>query len=136
MARNVAASYQRVQATTASPGQRVVLVYKAIVKNIETAIAEMDNVKDPGRFERINNSIIQAEQLIAELQFALDKEKGGEIATNLDNLYSFWRRYLLKANIEKSKEKLEQILGMVKELTDAWVVAEKNVRKEQELKIT
>ncbi len=136
MARNVAASYQKVQATTASPGQRVVLVYKAILKNIETAIAETEKVKDPTRFERINNSIIQAEQLIAELQLALDKERGGEIAENLDKLYSFWRRYLLKANMEKSKEKFEQIHGMVKDMTDAWVVAERNVRKDQDLKVT
>jgi len=132
MGRNVAASYQKVQATTASPGQRVVMVYKAIVKNLESASADCDKTDDPERFERINQSIQGADQMIRELKIALDKNAGGELAENLDALYAFWRRHLLKANMEKSKQKIEEILKMVREMTDAWVAAERNVRNEAE----
>ena len=131
MARNVAASYQKVQATTASPGQRVVMVYKAIVKNLETASADCDKKDDFERFERINVALQNTVQIIRELQIALDKENGGEIAENLDQLYAFWRRHLHLANMEKSKQKIEEVLKMVRELTDAWIVADRNVRTEQ-----
>lgn len=131
MARNVAASYQRVQATTASPGQRVIMVYKAIVKNLESASADCDKADDFERFERINQNLQNVMQMIRELQIALDMENGGELAENLGNLYSFWRRHLHKANIEKSKQKIEEVLKMAREMLDAWQVADRNVRAEQ-----
>lgn len=134
MSRNVAASYQKVQATTASPGQRVIMVYKAIVKNLESASADCDNVKDHGRFERINNNILNTVQIIRELQIALDKENGGELAENLDQLYAFWRRHLHKANIEKDKQKIEDVLKLAREMLEAWIVADRNVRGDQEPK--
>ena len=131
MSRNVASSYQKVQATTASPGQRVVMVYKAIVKNLEKASADCDKTDDFERFDRINTLIQNTVQIIRELQVALDKESGGEIAENLDQLYAFWRRHLHQANMEKSKQKIEDVLKMARELTDAWIVADRNVRAEQ-----
>jgi flagellar secretion chaperone FliS len=130
MARNIAASYQKVQATTATPGQRVVMVYKALIKCLENASADCDS-KEPERFIRINENIQRADLMIRELKMALDKKNGGELAENLDNLYAFWRRYLLKANMEKSKQKIEEVLKMIREMTEAWIVAERNVRTEQ-----
>lgn len=132
MSRNVAASYQRVQATTASPGQRVIMVYKAIVKNLETASADCDKTDDFERFERINVTLQNTVQMIRELQIALDKDRGGELAENLDSLYAFWRRHLHAANMEKSKAKIDDILKMAREMLDAWVVADRNVRSEQQ----
>jgi flagellar protein FliS len=131
MARNIAASYQKVQASTASPGQRVVIVYKALLKNLENASADCDKKDDFERFERINIAIQSSLQMIRELQIALDRKNGGEIAENLDNLYSFWRRHLHKANIAKDKQAIDDVAKMVKEMLDAWIVAERNVRNGQ-----
>jgi flagellar protein FliS len=120
-----------VQATTASPGQRVVMLYKAMVKNLESAVADCDMVDDLERFERINQNIQLTSQMIRELQVALDKARGGEIAENLDELYSFWRKHLFKANVEKDKAKIQEVLKMIREMSDAWSVAERNVRQDQ-----
>lgn len=129
MARSLASNYQKVQANTASPGQRVVMVYKGIGKQLEAAIAAFGSTT-PQKFETINNSLLAAEQLILELQLALDKERGGEIATNLEKLYIFWRNHLSEANIQKDVEKVKNVLDMVKNLTEGWVAAEKKVRTE------
>ncbi len=129
MAKNLASNYQKVQATTASPGQRVVMVYKGICKHLETAIAAFDTTT-PQRFETINNSLLAAEQLIMELQLALDKQRGGEIATNLERLNVYWRNHLSEANVGKDCEKVKNVLGMVKNLMEGWVAAEKKVRTE------
>jgi flagellar protein FliS len=127
MVKNLAANYQKVQAQTASPGQRVVLVYKAIGKNIQQAINFLSET-DPDRFSKVNNSIIQAENLIIELQAALDKENGGEIAENLDDLYIFWRKHLSDGNVKKDPEMLKEVLEMVKDMTESWEEAERQVR--------
>ena len=121
-------SYQTVQRNTASPGQRVIMVYGAIVKNLNIA-SESFCVEDPQRFEKINSSILLVDKLILELQLALDKENGGEIAKNLDALYTFWREHLSAANAEKNAKKIKDILTMAQELTESWIKAEKQTRK-------
>lgn len=128
MGKNFAASYQKVQANTASPAQRVVLVFKGICRHLETAVAAFERPDDPQRFEQINNSIMLAEQLIMELQIALDRERGGELAQNLDRIYSFWRSHLSEGNVQKDKKKVAEILALVKDMTEGWIEAERIVR--------
>jgi len=122
-------SYQTVQRNTASPGQRVIMVYSAIVKNLNQA-SEAFTEQSPQRFEKINSSIQLVDKLILELQLALDKEHGGEIAKNLDALYSFWREHLSSANAEKDAAKIQDVLKMAQELTESWIEAEKQIRKQ------
>ena len=132
MARNPMANYQKVQATTATPGQRVILVYKGISSNIKQAINHILASKDdPSKLVEANNAILLAQQLIQELQMALDKENGGEIAKNLEELYIFWYDHLADGNIKKDTKMLRDVLNMVKEMTESWVAAEKDVRKSE-----
>ncbi|OGV31295.1 MAG: flagellar export chaperone FliS [Lentisphaerae bacterium GWF2_45_14] len=128
MAKRIIDSYQTIQRNTASPGQRVIMVYNAIVKNLNIA-SEAFGQADPQRFETINNSIQLADKLILELQLALDRERGGEVAKNLSDLYSFWREHLSGANAEKNPKKIDEVLKMAQELTNSWVEAEKQTRK-------
>lgn len=127
MAKSITSAYQKVQANTASPGQRVIMVYKGISKSISEAIDESES-DDPDRFFRINDKIQFAQKLIMELQMALDMERGGEIAANLNKLYTFWRRYLTEANVAKDKQKLQHVLDMVLDLTESWIAAEKSLK--------
>lgn len=127
MAKKAAGNYQKAQVNTASPGQRVVLVYNAITKNLRSALVAF-NSDDPTKYEKINNSIQLAQKLILELQIALDKEKGGEIAENLHSLYEFWREHLSNGNVEKDSKKIRDVLQMAQELQESWTEAEKKVR--------
>ncbi len=127
MAKNALGAYQKVQANTANPMQRVIMVYNGINKNLKLAL-EAFNREDPGRFETINNSIILAEKLIVELKAALDKENGGELASQLDGLYTFWLNHLSDANRKKDSGKLQEVQTMVQELTEGWTEAEKQLK--------
>lgn len=127
MPKKVTEIYHKVQAETASPAQRVVMVYAGIVKNLKIAINAF-NETTPSKFETIHNSIQLSEKLILELQLALDKEQGGEIAKNLESLYVFWRSHLSDANVEKNPAKVKEVLSMVEELHKSWTVAEKKLR--------
>lgn len=129
MAKNALGAYQKVQANTANPMQRVLMVYNGINKNLKIAI-EAFGQNDPGRFEIINNAIQLAEKLIGELKFALDKQNGGEIATQLDGLYAFWIRHLSAANREKNVQKISEVQRMVQELTESWTDAEKQLKNQ------
>jgi flagellar protein FliS len=122
------ANYQRVQGQTASPGQRVVMVYEGITKNIRTAIQAFDESDSPERFEKIHNCLSLAEKLVLELKIALDMERGGEIAKSLDGLYEFWITQLSEANVRKNPEPLRTIFPMIKDLTDSWREAARKVK--------
>jgi len=127
MGKKALGSYQRVQANTSSPLQRVVLVYNGINKNLSTAISTFGD-NSPKKYETINNCVQLAEKLISELQHALDMDNGGEIAVQLNELYSFWIKHLSEGNREKDVTKLEEVLKMTEELTDGWVQAEKQLK--------
>lgn len=118
MARSIA-NYQKVQAKTATPGQRVVMVYEGIVKNLRLALDAFGD-DSPTRMETIHNAIQLSEKLIVELKLALDKENGGEIAESLESLYDFWLEHLSQGNVNKEPKYIREVFTMVKDLTESW----------------
>jgi len=128
MARNDLASYVKTRANTAGPGQRVVMVYDGIIKNLKQAMALLEDV-GPENIERINNALQLASRLIFELKMALDMKNGGELSKRLEGLYDFWIDQISEANIKKDGKILVPMLGMVEELRDSWEKADQEIRK-------
>lgn len=124
MSKKALDSYRKIKITTSSPAGRVVLVYGGIIKKLNEAILAFDD-PSPSRMETINNAIQLAEKLIVELQVALDKENGGEIAERLEALYEFWLNHLSLANRGKNRQKVIDVLKMVQELHESWAKIEK-----------
>ena len=81
-----------------------------------------------------NNYIIRSQDIIRELMNTLDREKGGEIATNLYSLYDFMNRQLIEANVNKDVEKIEVVEDMMMELLDSWkqITGGKKQKQEEE----
>lgn len=67
----------------------------------------------------------------------LDREKGGEVADNLYNLYDFMNRELIDANVNKDIDKIEVVEDMMLELLDSWkqIAGDKKQQKEEEAKV-
>ena len=130
MARNIANNYRKAQLNTASPGQRVVLMYEGLLKELKKAHHGILNInKDIKYIEESHNSIALSEQIILELKLALDMDNGGELAQNLNNLYEFWIIQLSDANMKKSAEILTPLISMVEELKNTWREAAKKARQ-------
>lgn len=120
MALNKAYSqYKENSIFTASPEELTLMLYNGLVKFIMQAQASIDE----NNIERANNSIIRAQDIIAEFQATLDKKY--EISKSLMLLYDYMYRRLLEANIKKDKLILEEVLGLAKELRDTWAQAMK-----------
>ena len=128
MARNELSSYAKTRASTAGPGQRVVMVYDGIIKNLKQAIALMEELR-PEHIEKVNNALQLASRLVFELKMALDMKNGGELAKRLEGLYDFWTDQISEANIKKDGKIVSQTLVMVEELRDSWDKADQEVRK-------
>ena len=130
MARNIANSYRKAQINTASPGQRVVMMYEGLVRELKKARHAMIDVKNNvGAIEICHNSLDLCQKIVLELKLALDMENGGEIAENLNNLYDFWLPLLSEANMSKDVKKINPVIEMAEDLRDTWKEAAKKARQ-------
>jgi flagellar protein FliS len=117
-------SYKETQIKTATPGKLILMMYDGAIKNLNQALQDMNN--EHLRYDSISNSLIKAQDIIAELMISLDFDRGGEIAKNLFGLYVFMNRRLLDGNIKKDKAPLEEVKTLLMELRGAWAeVADK-----------
>jgi len=108
-------TYKQVHVETASQGKLIVMLYDAAIKRTEEAIRLLDTKK----LDEINNNLIRAQDIIAELRASLDM-KTGEIAANLDRLYDYIQRLLIGGNVRKQKSPLEEALKLMTVLRDTW----------------
>jgi len=60
--------------------------------------------------------------IVTELQVVLDKDRGGAIAEKLDALYTYMLETLTMAHYHNDVQKMEEVLGLLQELRDAWRV--------------
>ena len=65
-------------------------------------------------------SIARASRLVLGLQGALDFEKGGDLANNLNELYGYVTRRLIHVNIHNDLKVLDEIHGLMSEIREAW----------------
>ncbi len=64
----------------------------------------------------------RAGRIVIGLQSALDFEKGGDIAKNLNELYGYVTRRLLHINIKNDVEALREVRSLISQIRDAWTL--------------
>jgi flagellar protein FliS len=118
-------AYKQTSVKTASQGRLVVMLYDEAIKQMDIARDELS--KDKKHFDKIHNAISKTQDIITELMASLDFEKGGEISRNLYNLYMFFNRQLVQANISKNIQPLIEVRQFMSDLREAWVAIEGTV---------
>ena len=108
--------YKKTQRATANQGKLIVMLYDGAIKFLNIAIDNMS----PKTYDIANANIIKAQDIITELLLSLNMRDGGEISQNLFNLYLYFKKALLEANIKKDAEMIKSVLKLIKDLRDAW----------------
>jgi flagellar protein FliS len=109
-------SYRKINVTTSNPLQLILMCYEGAINNLRSA-KEKYLADD---FEGKGKAIKKFMEIIAELQCALDFENGGEVARNLDAVYSFMTRTILQADMEKDLETIDIVINMLNDLLSSW----------------
>jgi flagellar protein FliS len=104
---------------TAGQGKLIVMLYDEAIKQIDTALHQMNGKSK--KLDLVHNSIVKAQDVVTELTVSLDFEQGGEIAKNLFNLYMFFNRQLMEANVRKDSSLIREVRRLMAELRDAWI---------------
>lgn len=107
-------------ASQASVANNVDLIQMLFDGLIESLMAAQGHLKH-GAIQEKCKSLARASRIVVGLQGSLDFEKGGDLAQNLNELYSYVTRRLLYANAQNDLKVLEEIHGLMGEIRQAWL---------------
>ena len=114
--------YLRERVLTASPAQRVAMLYDRLALDLTRAAERLDSTAGAAVLDRDAAAAIDhAVQIVTELLTSLDAEAGGP-AGNLAGLYGWLLRELLAVRTGDA-HRLPAITGAVSSLRDAWAAA-------------
>ena len=115
--------YKENSVYTASPEELTLMLYNGLVKFImkaQYAISKKD-------MQAAHDNIIKSQNIIQEFMATVDKSY--EVSTGLLLMYDYMFRRLIEANVQKSAEILEEVLGFAKQLRDTWEQAMKLAKR-------
>ena len=113
-------SYGQVKVSTGvSKASSVELIQMLFDGLIESMSAAKGHIQHNNISEK-SKAIARASRIVLGLQGALDFEKGGELAKNLDELYNYVTRRLLHVNARNDLQALEEIYGLMIVIRSAW----------------
>jgi flagellar protein FliS len=108
--------YRQTQAQTAAPGELVVMLYRGATRFVASAIEAIER----NDIQVAHNNLVRAQAVITELLDSLDFERGGDIASNLAQIYMYLRSRLIEANLRKDARPALEVAHLLRELLPAW----------------
>jgi len=100
----------------ASPHQVVQVMLDASLSRIAEATGHLERGEVAAKGEKIGKALA----IIEALMLGLDRERGGELAQNLERLYDYASRTLLKANLENRPDLLKEVTSLLREIKLGW----------------
>ena len=102
--------------TDANPHQLVQMLLDGALGKLSAVkgLIERNDIAKKGQV------IGQAISIIGSLRSSLDMNKGGEIATNLDNVYEYMERQLVTANLKNDVAIIIEVVTLLREIKLAW----------------
>ncbi len=109
-------TYKQVNVNTMNRGKIVVMLFSGAITFLGKAkfYAEKNDFFNKGKY------ITKAQNIIDELNYSLDMDKGQEISKNLRSIYVFLSRYLTQANAKNDPQMLTRSIGILQNLKDAF----------------
>ena len=104
------------QVTEADPHRLIQMLLEGGLQRIAQARGAMEY----GNIALKGELIGKAMGIIGGLREAVDTDKGGEIAVNLDNLYAFMQQRLSQANLGNDPAMLDEVAKLLREIKEGW----------------
>ena len=100
----------------ADPHRLIQMLFEGALKRIAFAKGAMQRkqIAEKGKF------IGQTIEIVGGLRASLDKERGGDVAANLESLYEYIGRQLVVANLKDNEQILDEVSGLLSDVKIAW----------------
>lgn len=101
---------------TADNVKLILMLFDGLLESLAAARGHIQhgNVAEKGK------AIARCTRILMGLQGSLDFERGGELAQNLDELYAYCTRRLVRANAHNDVEIVDEVRSLMSEIRDAW----------------
>jgi flagellar protein FliS len=113
--RQVMAAYGQA-AETLAPARQIVLLYDGAIRRIREARHAIEARRINDRYQ----ALAKATAIVEGLQGCLDLERGGAIARNLDQLYTYLVLRMARINLENDVGICDELTARLSELRDSW----------------
>jgi len=100
----------------ASPHRLIQMLMDGAIEKVAMAKGFMER----GEVALKGSHISWAISIIEGLRASLDKNAGGEIADNLDDLYEYMIRRLARSNAENNPDLLDEVLSLLRSIKGSW----------------
>jgi flagellar protein FliS len=101
---------------TANNVQLIQMLFDGLLESLSAARGHIQH----NNINEKSKAIARASRIVIGLQGSLDFEKGGDLANNLNELYSYVTRRLFHVNAHNDVVVLDEIYGLMREIRDAW----------------
>lgn len=114
MTYNAASAYKNNSILTASPAELTLALYEGAIKFCNIALMALEK----NDYEKTNTNLIKAQNIITEFRSTLDFKY--PVAKEFDMVYEYINRRLAEGNIKKDAQIVEEALGHIRTMRDAW----------------
>ena len=108
--------YLTQEVMTASPAKLVSMLYDKVALSLKEAIAAIE----AGEVEARWRANARAMEILSHMWSTLDVEKGGEIAQNLESLFSFMLARLPEVDFQNDPEPAREVIELLEPLRESW----------------
>jgi flagellar secretion chaperone FliS len=122
--------YLETSIQTATPAQLLLMLYDGAIRFCRQAIGELK----AGNLEGSNTYLQKTQNIIDEFVITLDRSS--PLAENLLMLYEYFKARLTEANMKKTPEPAEEVLGYLMELKESFMQAGKLATQTNNLGVT
>jgi flagellar protein FliS len=101
---------------TADSTRLILMLFDGLLESLVTARGHIEH----GNIAEKGKSLSRASRIVLGLQGSLDFNQGGDLARNLDELYSYVTRRILQANVSNDVAVIDEVRNLMVEIRDAW----------------
>jgi len=101
---------------SASPHRLIQMLMEGALGKIAAAKGNMERGNIQAKGDQIGSAIA----ILDGLKSSLDKERGGEIAQNLEDLYVYMERRLIEAHSNNDTAILDEVSDLLRQIKEAW----------------
>lgn len=128
MNKNAYQKYKQTSVQSASREKILLMLYEGAIKFTKLAIKAIEEKKIADRGMNIGRAF----DIVMELNNTLDHKVGGDIASQLEQLYMFMMEQYTKANINGDAAPLQANLKLLNTLYDGWVQAVEKIKRDED----
>jgi flagellar protein FliS len=111
-----ARTYQENQVVTRSPLELVVMLYDGAM----SALTACADASERGDRATRGAALSKTLAILGTLQSTLNMERGGQVAIELDQLYTYMAHRLTHANVTQTVEPIHEVRRLLSGLRDGW----------------